>query len=159
MTKITTPDELFEFLDFDTTKPGAAGLASELCRAIYDCSLLSPDEIGEEGPDELDRLCLLVDKICPKISLGFHLCETPGSIRFYKLMLSPAGGFNENTILPDSWEIWDDETDYSDPRVEVDTTPPEPDDCELPLGKLGVLVFQPDVVDAFQKAAEASDNP
>ena len=74
-------------------------------------------------------------------------------------MLPPAGGFDENTRDPGSWEIWDDETDYSDPRVEVDTTPPEPGDDSFALGKLGVLVFQPDVVDAFQKAAEASDNP
>ena len=74
-------------------------------------------------------------------------------------MMSPAGGFNESSMNPVSWDLWDDETDYSDPHVEVDTTPPEPGDDSFALGKLGVLEFWPDVVDAFLYASEASDAP
>lgn len=156
MTEINTPAELFEFLDFDTTKPDASGLARDLCRAFCDCSKLSLDELDEGWADEMDRVCLLVEKICPKVTLVFNAYGEPGYVRFYKLMMSPAGGFNESSMNPVSWDLWDDETDYSDPHVEVDTTPPEPDDCELALGKLAVLEFWPNVVDAFQAAA---DNP
>ena len=151
MTIITNPAELLEFLDYDTNSPEAAENVVKLCEAIYDYAQQPCEELLN-GMHEETRDCVfsIVSKLGSKITLEFDPRESPGCIKFYKLMLSPAGGLDKDTADPYTWDLWDDETDYSDPHVEVDTTPPDPDSHLFALGKLGYLELQPDVVEAFR---------
>lgn len=154
---IKNPQQLFEFLAFEDTRTYDFVAAGELARLLLDWNALKPDRGGGESYEmnKADEIVQCHSKfIGRRVLTVWDGLTKYGKVEFYVCMLSPRRGFNAENIDPSTWEIWDDETDYNDPHLGIDETPPEPDDCDFALGKRGVLVFTPDVVEAFEKWRE-----
>lgn len=154
---ITTPQQLFDFLEFSDTSNYEFLAKGELVRLLLDWQAKDAGarcELSYEMHMVEETIRIVAEKKKRQYCEVWSGSQTPPSLEIYRVLLPPRGGFNETNSSPETWVIWDDETDYDDPKINVDTTPPEPDDDTLALVKHGLIIFNPHTVANFKKWKE-----